>query len=413
MGNINKKTLNEETLRHLTQKIADVIPSTTSGLVNDSDFATNASVDEKISKIQIEGGGNTDHVHGNKDVLDTIARDTVNKANNASQEGHTHVSTEINDLQGKLDTKVDKMEGKQLSENDFTTILKTKLDEIEENANNYKHPAKHVATMITQDATHRFVTDEEKNTWNGKSNFDGNYNNLSNRPSIPTKISELTNDSNFLTQHQDISGKVDKVEGKGLSENDFTTILKNKLDSIAENANNYTHPSNHSASIITQNATHRFVTDEEKNTWNSAINFNNLEVYSGNVDSKTESGYYLTNGNNGGLPPECNDFYNRTGLLYVISANKGDGKCIQTYYPLDGATNGNVYWRAVFPGDIKPWKKVTDDKHTHKAKEIKIENTSSLFTSSNVEDALAEIKREFDASKATLKSSIEKLKEVF
>lgn len=32
----------------------------------------------------------------------------------------------------------------------------------------YTHPANHPATMITPDATHRFVTDTEKSTWNGK-----------------------------------------------------------------------------------------------------------------------------------------------------------------------------------------------------------------------------------------------------
>lgn len=42
--------------------------------------------------------------------------------------------------------------------------------------------------------------------------------------------------------------KVDKVDGKGLSTNDFTTELKNKLDGIAENANNYTHPTYTAAS---------------------------------------------------------------------------------------------------------------------------------------------------------------------
>lgn len=36
--------------------------------------------------------------------------------------------------------------------------------------------------------------------------------------------------------------KVDKVEGKGLSTNDYTTDEKTKLSGIAENANNYTHP---------------------------------------------------------------------------------------------------------------------------------------------------------------------------
>ena len=41
----------------------------------------------------------------------------------------------------------------------------------------------------------------------------------------------------------DLSGKVDKVEGKGLSTNDYTTAEKTKLADIAEGANNYVHPS--------------------------------------------------------------------------------------------------------------------------------------------------------------------------
>lgn len=38
------------------------------------------------------------------------------------------------------------------------------------------------------------------------------------------------------------ANKVDKVEGKGLSTNDFTDRLKDKLDSISAGANQYTHP---------------------------------------------------------------------------------------------------------------------------------------------------------------------------
>ena len=78
---------------------------------------------------------------------------------------------------------------------------------------------------------------------------------------IPTKTSDLTNDNGFLssvpeeyvtetelnakgylTEHQDISGKVDKINGKGLSTNDYTTTEKNKLNGIEENANNYSLP---------------------------------------------------------------------------------------------------------------------------------------------------------------------------
>ena len=50
----------------------------------------------------------------------------------------------------------------------MTPELKKKLDGIATGANNYVHPSSHPATMITQDATHRFVTDTEKTTWNDK-----------------------------------------------------------------------------------------------------------------------------------------------------------------------------------------------------------------------------------------------------
>lgn len=68
---------------------------------------------------------------------------------------------------------------------------------------------------------------------------------------IPTKTSQLQNDSGYLTEHQDISelatkgeleGKVDKELGKGLSEANYTEAEKKKLSTIANNANNYVHP---------------------------------------------------------------------------------------------------------------------------------------------------------------------------
>lgn len=74
------------------------------------------------------------------------------------------------------------------------------------------------------------------------------------------------------------NNKVDKVPGKGLSSNDYTTEEKNKLAGIAEGANNYTHPDTHSATIITQDATHRFVTDDEKSKWNSLFTATKTEI---------------------------------------------------------------------------------------------------------------------------------------
>lgn len=39
-------------------------------------------------------------------------------------------------------------------------------------------------SQLSADAAHRTVTDEEKAAWNGKSNFSGSYNDLSNKPNI-------------------------------------------------------------------------------------------------------------------------------------------------------------------------------------------------------------------------------------
>lgn len=54
---------------------------------------------------------------------------------------------------------------------------------------------------MNDDAEHRTVTDTEKNTWNQKSDFSGKYEDLEGAPSIPTKVSELTNDTGFLTSY--------------------------------------------------------------------------------------------------------------------------------------------------------------------------------------------------------------------
>lgn len=62
---------------------------------------------------------------------------------------------------------------------------------------------------------------------------------------------------------QDISGKVDKVSGSSL-------IADTEITRLAS-VSNYTHPANHPPSIITQDASNRFVTDTEKSTWNAKV----------------------------------------------------------------------------------------------------------------------------------------------
>ena len=51
---------------------------------------------------------------------------------------------------------------------------------------------------VVDDSKH--ITSEERAKWDAKSDFSGNYNDLTNKPTIPSKMSELTNDSNFATE---------------------------------------------------------------------------------------------------------------------------------------------------------------------------------------------------------------------
>lgn len=75
---------------------------------------------------------------------------------------------------------------------------------------------------------------------------------------LPTKLSQLTNDSGFQTSAQvgtivdgKIVNKVDKVSGKQLSTEDYTTAEKQKLAGL----NNYTHPTNDGNKHVPANGT--------------------------------------------------------------------------------------------------------------------------------------------------------------
>ena len=170
----NKSTFNGD-YNSLTNK--PVIPST-------EGLATESYVQEKIAEASLSGGEvdlseyATKAELNNKSNLDHKHDEYVTESE-LNQKGYL---TEHQDISGK----VDKVSGKQLSTNDYTNEEKAKLQSIETNANNYIHPTTHNASMITEDSSHRFVSDAEKTMWNNKSDFDGNYNSLSNLPEIPS-----------------------------------------------------------------------------------------------------------------------------------------------------------------------------------------------------------------------------------
>lgn len=70
------------------------------------------------------------------------------------------------------------------------------------------------------------VSDEEKSAWDGKSEFDGSYNSLTNKPTIPTKTSQLSNDSNLETTTGS-QGKADKAlsDAKAYTDEEVSKLI--------------------------------------------------------------------------------------------------------------------------------------------------------------------------------------------
>ena len=91
-------------------------------------------------------------------------------------------------------------------------------------------------------STSQSLTNDQKiqaraNIGAGTSNFDGDYKSLANKPTIPTKTSQLENNSNFATTSQ-VEAKYTKPSG-GIPKTDLATAVQNSL-TAADNAVKYT-----------------------------------------------------------------------------------------------------------------------------------------------------------------------------
>lgn len=165
--------LDDETLKYYTQKLKEKL-------------ATKEEVPTKTSELTNDSGYLTDH-------------------------------QDISELQPKND-------------NTLTTTDKTvigSINELNENKANTTHTHDELHTHSNKDVLDT-ITNEKITNWDNKSEFDGDYNSLTNKPTIPTATSQLTNDSNFLTEHQDISNLQSNTD------NNLLTTDKTIVGSINE-----------------------------------------------------------------------------------------------------------------------------------------------------------------------------------
>ena len=180
-------------------------------------------------------------------------------------------STSTNPVQNKvintaLNNKVDKVSGKQLSTNDYTTTEKNKLAGIasgaEVNQNAYAN-IKVGSTTIAADAksdTLELVAGTNVTLTPDTTN---------------DKVTITAKDTTYSAATQSTAGLMSATD-------------KKKLDGIASNANNYTHPSTHPASMITEDSTHRFVTDVEKQTYADKYTKNEIDNKLSSLEKNTD-----------------------------------------------------------------------------------------------------------------------------
>jgi hypothetical protein len=96
--------------------------------------------------------------------------------------------------------KVDKIDGKGLSTNDYTNEEQTKLAGIEAGAE-----ANIQSDYADNDPTH------DAYIKNKPALFSGDYGDLTNKPTIPSDVSELTDTTNLIPSPTEVANKADKV----------------------------------------------------------------------------------------------------------------------------------------------------------------------------------------------------------
>lgn len=217
----------------------------------DSDKAEVAKVKDKVDKVSGKGLSANDYTNAEKAEVAKV-KDKVDKVSGKGLSTNDFTSaykTKLDNLDTNLNTKVDKVTGKGLSKNDFTDDYKAKLDNLNTNisetlagkADKTEVLTKTNTTAFTptadyQPATKKYVDDLASNKGGGdmlKSAYDAN------KDGVVNDSDKLGGQlPSYYAQASDLTNKVDKVSGKGLSANDFTSAYKTKLDNLDANLNN-------------------------------------------------------------------------------------------------------------------------------------------------------------------------------
>ena len=188
ISNLAKSALN--TLNQNIQAVQKEIPKSVSQLTNDSDFVSDAEADNKVF------------------------------AHNTAEDTHGDIRLKIKEISDRLNAFLD---------TDDATL--DQLSEIVDYINDNKELIDSITTskVSISDIIDNLTTNVSDKPLSAKQG--AILKSLIDAITVPTKVSELTNDKGYLTETRADDQYVKKVTGKDLSTNDYTDADKQKVSS--------------------------------------------------------------------------------------------------------------------------------------------------------------------------------------
>ena len=121
---------------------------------------------------------------------------------------------------------------------------------------------------IEQDASNRLVTDAEKSGWSAKAETTTSTPSTDGLISAADKAKLNAIEANANDYTHPANHSLDVIT-ETTTKKILTDTERTKLAGIEASSNNYSHPASHAASMITEITTKRFVSDTEKADWNA------------------------------------------------------------------------------------------------------------------------------------------------
>ena len=291
----------------------DNVPISVSELINDKGFITIADVPTKTSQLTNDSNFLTQHQDlSNYATIDDLPSRTSQLTNDSGYITRQYVDNALDNLEipnsdgnNSVNTNVD------LSAYATKEYVDNAIDEID-------------------------VTEQL-----------GDYALKTDIPTVPTKISQLTNDSNFITSIPSEYITDSELNAKSYATENYVTNAINNAqlgggDSSSVDLSVYalkTELHNHTNKTVID-----AITNDNLTKWNKSLPFE--DSYVADANAWLTNGYTKTSTSTTNLPSLCTGS-DRWGVLFFIAENATNGTGTQVYYPIDGTYVGRVFVRSI------------------------------------------------------------------